>query len=375
MTIKAPKVLFILKQRMPGPYGSWNYSSNGQPLASGLFISAQEMTKALDEMQIENKLVHVIDNNCIDREVTKYKPTHVMIEAFWVVPEKFDVLKRLHPKVKWVVRNHSKPAFLANEGGMVGWALDYIRKGVTVASNSLEATRDFKVMAEALHLDPRLSVYLPNYYQSSPPKRCKELVKWAKLLRSLGFDEGAELPEDGELHIGCFGAVRPMKNHLTQAIAAIELATALGLRLNFWINGDRIEGKGDAHIKSIRELFKRFPAFELHELSWQKHDDFVELVKKMHIVTQVSNSETFNIVAADAVANGVPVVGSAEIPWLDHEYTADPGSAFDIAKTMMHVWENSERKLLQADQLLALRRYTEHTKEVWARYLHGAKPC
>lgn len=364
-----PKVLFILKQRLPGPYGSWSYSAQGTPLASGLYISAMQMLKALEELRIDCKLVHVVDNNSIDKEVHAYKPTHVIIEAFWVVPEKFEVLRKLHPKVQWIVRNHSKAAFLANEGGMVGWAIDYMKRGVTVASNSPEAARDFKMLAAASDADPRYSVFLPNYYQSAPPKHSRVLIEFQKLKRLLGFNEGHD--PASTLNVGCFGAVRPMKNHLAQAIASIEVAEARRLKLRFWINGNRIEGKGESFLRSLRELFKRYPEHELVELDWMGHDDFVKLIKTMDVVSQVSNSETFNIVAADAVGQGVPVIGSEEIPWLDREYCADPSDAADIADKLVHVWENSRRGLLQEDQLTDLRRYTNRTKELWARFLTG----
>lgn len=364
-----PKVLFILKQRMPGPYGTWSYSSYGTPLASGLYISAQQMVKALYELQIECKLVHVVDNNCIDREVTLYKPTHVIIEAFWVVPEKFTVLKRLHPTVRWIVRNHSKPAFLANEGGMVGWALDYMKLGVTVASNSPEATRDLRMLARAEDADARMSIYLPNYYKTEPPTHSMFVIGFQKLRRLFGFNEG-HAPAT-ELRIGCFGAVRPMKNHLNQAIAAIDVAERLGVKLRFWINGNRVEGKGDSFLRSLRELFKRYPEHELIELEWMCHEDFIKLVKTMDVVMQVSNSETFNIVAADAVGQSVPVVASKEIPWLDSEYCAEPGDAYDIGEKLLHVWKNSRRGLLQDDQLVGLRNYTSETKRLWAHFLTG----
>lgn len=363
----APKLLFILKQRMPGPYGTWSYSTSGEPLASGLYISALQMLKALEELHIECKLVHVVDNNSIDREVHAYKPTHVIIEAFWVVPEKFDVLKKLHPTVQWIVRNHSKPVFLANEGGMVGWAIDYMKHGITVASNSPEAARDLKMLAIAADINPQMSAYLPNYYQAAKPKHSKPLIAWQKLLRFLGYNEGRQL--EAVLRVGCFGAVRPMKNHLSQAIASIEIAEQLGIKLSFWINSNRIEGKGDSYLRSLRALFSRYPEHELIELDWMPHGEFIKLIKKMDVVMQVSSSETFNIVAADAVSQGVPVIGSSEIPWLDDEYCADPNEVYDIAEKLLHVLNNSRRGLLQDDQLVDLRDYTRESKLVWAEFL------
>ena len=370
MTQQQPKVLFILKQRMPGPYGSWSYSAQGTPLASGLNVSAGQMAKALDELGIENKLVHVVDNNCIDREVHAYRPTHVIIEAFWVVPEKFDVLSKLHPTVTWIVRNHSKLPFLANEGGMIGWAVDYMLRGVIVGSNSPEATRDLRALGVAAGASPCSSVFLPNYYQTNGPKHSNLLLSWNKLTRWLGFNEGVDSVPT-ELNIGCFGAVRPMKNHLSQAVAALEAAEYLGAKLHFWVNGNRVEGKGESFLRSVRELFKRYPKHELHELDWMPHDEFVKVIAKMDLVMQVSNSETFNIVAADAVANHVPVIGSSEIPWLNAEYVADPSDINDMRDRVLHVISNKRRGLLQEDQLRDLKEYTEHAKMLWSLYLLG----
>ena len=79
------KVLFILKERHTS-------HSNFMTISSGLFNSASFVVDMLNKNGIESHLVEVKDNNSIDREVTKYKPTHVVIEAkftqrssgFWV---------------------------------------------------------------------------------------------------------------------------------------------------------------------------------------------------------------------------------------------------------------------------------------------------
>ena len=89
------RVLFILKRKED--YSQEDYSKS-QGLATGLLNSPTFVNDMLIDEGVESKLVVVIDNNDIDREVTSYKPTHVIIEALWVVPEKFDILQK--PKLQ-----------------------------------------------------------------------------------------------------------------------------------------------------------------------------------------------------------------------------------------------------------------------------------
>ena len=111
----------------------------------------------LQDAGVEAALAEAIDNNCIDRLVTEYNPDVVIIEALWVVPEKFDVLKKLHPGVRWIVRLHSDIPFLAGEGIAVEWIYGYAARGVEVAFNSPRASEDFGAL------------YLPNFYPLGKP--------------------------------------------------------------------------------------------------------------------------------------------------------------------------------------------------------------
>lgn len=368
--MSTPRVLFILKQRAQGPVGAWNHSPDGKPLASGLSVSATQMCLALDELSIPNHIVQVVDNNSIDREVTKYRPTHVFIEAFWVVPDKFDILRKLHPNVIWVVRNHSKSDFLSHEGGMVGWAIDYISKGVYLACNSPEATDDFRRLAVSVGADPKHVIFLPNYYRLEKPELPNWIIKSWKLLRRVGVN-GPKPVEftTGNFNVGCFGAVRPLKNHLHQAMAAIEAADRLGLSLRFWINGTRVEGKAEPIITSMRQMFKRYPQHQLVELGWLDHADFTEIVASMDVVMQVSNTETFNIVAADAVAHHIPVLVSSEIPWLDDDHAANPNSVIDIANKLISTWRGTGNGMVQADQRRQLCEYVEGSLVRWQQFI------
>ncbi len=302
---KEIKVLFICKKRKssgPGPYANI--------LSSGLLNSANFVNEMLIKNGINSKLVEVIDNNGIDKEVSQFKPTHVIIEALWVVPSKFEVLQKLHPTVKWIVRLHSDMPFIANEGIAIDWIYEYMKfENVELSVNSK------RIEGELNGILPKNTIYLPNYYPVSKAARTR-------------------VKEPGIVDIGCFGAVRPLKNHLMQAVAAIQFANREGLMLRFHINGTRIENNGDSVLKNIRNLFKNNPQHQLVEHLWMPHAEFVELFNSMDICMQVSFSETYNIVTADAINNLVPVVVSPEIKFVFGIFKTSPVDSESIIRKL-----------------------------------------
>jgi hypothetical protein len=136
-----------------------------------------------------------------------------------------------------------------------------------------------------------------------------------------------------EISIGCFGSIRPLKNQLIQALAAVEFARTHGKKLKYHINGSRIEN-GDNILKNIRNVFKNLDPeqYELVEHEWLNHKQFIELIRSMDVCLQVSMTETFNIVTSDAVSQDIPVVVSSEISWVHPFFYADPTSVKDISK-------------------------------------------
>jgi glycosyltransferase involved in cell wall biosynthesis len=285
---------------------------------------------------VECKVVDVADNNCIDREVNLYKPTHVIIEALWVVPEKFAVLTKLHPKVKWLVRLHSEVPFIANEG----MAFDWIPKlaeypNVRVAANAPGICKDIQAVYG------KEVVYLPNFYpiHETPAPHVDSF--WDTVKKFFGITKIKTIEETSfnPLHIGCFGAIRPLKNQLIQAVAAMRFADSVGKVVHFHINGNRVEGKGDPVIKNIRKLFEGQSRHVLVEHPWMPHATFRELLKSMDMTLQVSFTETYNIVAADAIASGVPVITSDEIKFVPKELHASPTCTDDIIAKMKHLYK------------------------------------
>lgn len=354
-----PRVLFILKKRKS------NWSKINCPtyeISSGLYNSAKFVCEMLNASGIVSQLVEVDDNNSIDREVTLFKPTHVIIEALWVVPEKFATLIKLHPMVQWVVRLHSNVPFLSNEGIAIDWIIQYLEYDqLRIGFNSFDALLAFKKLlhSKKTYKDYKL-VYLPNYY---PYKKCVT---------------STDTFHSNEIHIGCFGAIRLMKNQLTQAMAAIEFARQSGVKLYYHINGYRVEGQSDSVLRNIRAIFNKLPIeqFELVEHSWLSHDEFLKVIDKLDMGLQVSYSETFNIVTADFISRGKPVVVSEQISWINRIFYADPNSIDDMVFRMkvakLHSSFSNITKYLNVNYW-GLRRYSIDSIKYWKKFLRIGK--
>ncbi|MGH7044928.1 MAG: hypothetical protein ACREE2_00890 [Stellaceae bacterium] len=333
------RVLFICKRRR----GYWGMrEQSGGDLSSGLHNSVTFLVEMLAGLGVAAKLVEVVDNNSIDREVAAYRPTHAIIEALWVVPEKFDILKKLHPRVQWIVRTHSEAPFLANEGIAAAWIAGYLERGVEIMCNSAAAQAQLRAMAVDFGDAEALVTYGPNFYP---------------LLGRTATTPHAPLAGD-ELHIGCFGAIRPLKNHLVQAIAAIAFANAQSRKLRFHVNAGRVEGGAAAVLNNLRALFAGSAGGRhvLIEQDWVPHPQFLKrLASEIDISMQVSFSETFNIVAADSAAVGLPVIGSAAIPWLGRYAQVPPGDIGAIEAAIDAVWNADlhQRLALQSEDLRA----------------------
>jgi hypothetical protein len=349
------KILFILKYRdVAGGY-------SGGGMSSGLFNSARMIKEMLDEHGIHQqpcnaKIVQVIDNNGIDAEVKSFQPDLVIIEAVWVVPEKFAVLTKLHPNVKWIIRGHSNVPFLAGEGNAINWISEYIKyKNVFVATNTVESVYDLNDVILERYSDRqdvrfgKKILYFPNFYNSNvvdetPPFKPGFLENVLHFLNFHAPKKYERLPHwrKKEINVGCFGAVRLLKNQLIQAVASIRYAKKHNCKVLFHINASRVEGGGDPVIKNLRALFSGAEHVELVEHPWMPHDEFVRLIDTMDLSMQVSLSETFNIVTADAVSMGVPVVVSKEINWVSSKYQADPNKVNDIVAKMEEALRDGE---------------------------------
>lgn len=333
------KILFICKKRIDS-YGN----------SFGLINSAKFVANYLNETKFEAKVITAVDANEIDKLVTQENPHVVIIEALWVPANKFKELLSIkrHQHRKWIIRLHSKTPFLANEGMAFSWLNEYNKiKELIIAPNNYELTDDLR---DVLGLNV---VYLPNIYEPED-YNCK-----------------CRLKKPHGINIGCFGAIRPMKNHLMQAIAAIKFANSINEKLNFHINSGRLEQQGDQVLKNLRALFEG-TKHNLVEHPWMNHKEFIRVVKIMDIGMQVSLSETFNIVAADFVHNDIAFVGSKEIEWMSSMFQADPNNVQNIVETLDRAYHSSLMLYLNK---FGLWNHNRKAKNIWNEYFENLGNC
>jgi len=170
------QVLFICKGR--SVYNDQEgYSTT---LSSGLYNSARLVSDMLNQNGISSAIENAIDNNCIDKFLTLHRPKYCIIEAIWVVPNKFEILTKLHPNVLFIVRNHSNLPFLATEGIAVDWLCQYVTyTNVYIACNTKECQEEFKNIVDGKFGSEKVGkvLYFPNYYVE-PPKASKPLNEY-----------------------------------------------------------------------------------------------------------------------------------------------------------------------------------------------------
>jgi len=334
------KILFICKKRID-EYGK----------SYGLINSARFVSNYLNDIGHISCVVEVQDANQIDKEVTNFDADIIIIEAIWVSPKKFEELFKIkrHKKRKWIVRIHSRLTFLANEGVAVEWLNEYTKiqkthKNFIIAPNVKELTKDFTDVFKTNF------VFLPNIYSPEDYGHPNEIA-WKTY----------------NINIGCFGAIRPMKNHLPQAVAAIEFANEIKKSLRFHINANRVEQKGEQVLKNLINLFKETK----HELvlhDWMNHKDFIALVRKMDMGMQVSLTETYNIVTADFVYNEIPIVVSKDVEWMPFISQANPNSTESI-KEKLHLNYKLKNCGVKKLNKFYLDCDNKKAKKVWSKFI------
>ncbi|HLY16706.1 MAG TPA: hypothetical protein VKR61_05755 [Bryobacteraceae bacterium] len=250
-----------------------------------------------------------------------------------------------------------------------------VRFAMTCHSNVgfLQADRHaVKLLREGLWLQQRV----PNFTVGGNSAKFCEWVEQAygarcALLPNLYHLESADCPhrplyQDGVLRLGIFGAIRVQKNIMSAAAAALVIARhASAENTEIWVSSDREEG-GQGVMAAVKEMLSRIPRIRLVEAGWHGWREFRQLASRMHLMLQPSYTESFNMVTADGVAEGVASVVSSAIDWAPKYWQACADTVLDIARV--------GRQLLRdpyaaADGYRALQAYNRAGLAAWRAHL------
>jgi len=240
--------------------------------------------------------------------------SHLMISAPWIATANLASLAAQNPDLEIAVVSHSNIGFLQADPR----AIELLRQGSELAQGCPNFhiagnSQRFQTWWQATY--GTAMVLLPNMYPIGP---ARSRLMWQR----------------GTLRLGCFCAIRPYKNVLTAAAAALEVGQRLRVTdLEFWISGGRHEGGGQTIVAAIQQMYLNMPRAKVVERNWQSWPQFLTTVGSMDLLLQPSYTEGFNMVTADGIAQGVASVVSDAIFWAPRNWQAETDDACDIANT------------------------------------------
>lgn len=318
----------------------------------GLGVSALNTVKCLNKIGIRAQVMALKDQAQLGLALKANRSvTHVIVQAPWMDTAFLSSLCALNPDVQFAVVSHSNVGFLqADRGGIMRIKQGIQLEGQTYNFHIAGNSQKFTSWVENVFGEP--CTYLPNLYSLH---HCHGDV------RRLWSDVG------GTLRIGIFGATRSLKNIISAVGAAMEISSDLNAFTEVWVNSERDDGPDSRVIRaSVKELLSGMPNLMLRECPWASWSEFKRVVGSMHLLLQPSYSESFNMVTADGVSEGVPSVVSDAVTWAPESWKASVDDVNDIARVGVQLLGDPEaaRKGLHA-----LRTHNRFGERQWIDYL------
>ena len=274
--------------------------------------------------------------------------SHVVISAPWLKTSELTALLSRFTDIDFAVISHSNIGFLVVEPG----AISLITEGISLQ----QAWHNFKLGANSakfcdwmMRVYGNKPAYLPNLYNLAHTDGTVSRPPW----------------RHGTLRIGSFGAIRVLKNHISAAAAAIEISRRLGVDTEFWLSGGRSEHAGPA-LDAITRLIRASASCKLKTLDWKSWPDFNKELRVMNLLLQPSFTESFNMVSADGVAQGVPSVVSDAIEWVPKNWQARADDACDISNVGISLLFDPTAA---AEGRVALAKHNRMALQAWIDYL------
>lgn len=319
----------------------------------GLCVAALTNARVLSQHGIHTAVFPVKHNVDLVNAIYEYNDehehplTHVIISAPWM--SKMDMVSLIEgfPNINFVIESHSNVGFLQADPQGVALLretlkLSEIYPNIKVGGNS----HKFVDWMKLVYGDD--VVYLPNLYPI-----CSDRLE--------------PRHKAGPLRIGLFGAIRPLKNFMTAAAAALAIHAEMRVPVELHMSASG-EGNGGDVKRAIDQMVKDVPGFKLITHVWRPWQEFIKVVAEMDLLLQPSYTESFNMITADGISVGVPSVVSEAITWAPDYWKADSDTALDIAAVGIDLLVRPD---VIDDGVEALRRQNRMGVENWKKYLLG----
>jgi hypothetical protein len=231
-------------------------------------------------------------------------------------------------------------------------------------------SRGLKLINDYIELDDRLTIALNNkaFTESLSAAMNFDFTYLPNIITPVRPERDLS-PDRDYMNVGCFGALRLLKNQCFQAICAIRAADELDKKLYFHITPNPL-AKDDPVLANLRELFLR----NRHELvihDWMPNDKFMGLIRRMDIGIQLSYTESFNIVAADFVSNNRLILVSDAIEWMPDKMKASTIDYDDVVNKLVVMYRRRNSEILKNSARKALFNHNVAAMHEWDAYLRS----
>ena len=325
-----------------------NFAASKNISHIGLGVSAINTAKVLRRIGVQVEVWPIVRARELKERLRSEPASHVVVSAPWIPSPDLQDLAEAHPDTRFAVNCHSNVGFLQADANGV----KLVREAMEIEAGTFNfhLSGNSKKFSEWIHSAfGTPCAYLPNlYHLEGAPAPCRPHYR------------------GGVLRIGAFGATRPLKNFMSAAGAALTISRAVKADVELWLSAGRTEGGGDTILRSAHAMLDGLTNIRIVENGWQSWPKFRQCIANMHLLLQPSYTESFNMVTADAIAEGVPSVVSDAIDWAPEHWKAEVDDVVDIARVGRALLHDTHAV---HDGLQALSLHNRDGIQVWTDFL------
>ncbi len=317
----------------------------------GLGVAAINTAKVLRKIGIRCEVLPAKDEHAIEEFLVAHKGvTHFSMSAPWIPVHVWHKLCAKFPEVKFDVVCHSNVGFLQADWNGIRNLKDDIELEMGVANFHVAANNE-RLVHFIENTYGRPCTYLPNLYFTN----------------HLSAPHRGGQHKHGSLRIGIFGASRSLKNQVSAVGGALQISRELKAQTEIWLNSERDDGPETKTLRrAIEEMCRGFHHVTLKFAGWQSWSSFRALVGSMDLLLQPSYTESFNMVTADGIVEGVPSVVSPAIEWAPQSWHCEPDDVNSIARVGIMLLNDTHSA---KHGFHALQKYNQKGTNSWVRYL------